>query len=128
MTFFQAIKTGFRKYADFLGRASRSEFWWWVLFTFLVAVMISALPVPSLELPDGTRTFAPALTPIWQFGVLLPSLAVLVRRLRDAGFAWGHAFWVLLPLAGIVVLAVLTAQPSRAAGALPSPAQTKVSA
>jgi uncharacterized membrane protein YhaH (DUF805 family) len=38
---------------------------------------------------------------------------VTVRRLRDAGYEWGHVFWILLPLAGAIVLIVLCAQPTR---------------
>ena len=45
-----------------------------------------------------------------------------VRRLRDAGYGWGHVFWLLLPVAGLIFLVVLLAQRSRvpeAAGAAP---------
>jgi uncharacterized membrane protein YhaH (DUF805 family) len=45
--------------------------------------------------------------------VLVPTLALTIRRLRDADFGWGHVFWILVPIAGIVVLAVLCAQPSK---------------
>jgi uncharacterized membrane protein YhaH (DUF805 family) len=105
MTFPQAIQTNFRKYADFTGTAARSEFWWWVLFTTLASAVLSAIANAAL---DGTT----ALDAVWSIAVLLPSLAVLVRRLRDAGYGWGHAFWVLLPVAGLVILAVLCAQPA----------------
>ena len=47
--------------------------------------------------------------------VLLPNLAVAVRRLRDAGYGWGNLFWILVPIAGIVVLIVLWTQPTKAA-------------
>ena len=43
MTFGVSIKTVFSKYADFTGRATRSEYWWFVLFTFLVRLLISAV-------------------------------------------------------------------------------------
>jgi uncharacterized membrane protein YhaH (DUF805 family) len=111
MTFLQSIRAGFRRYADFSGTASRSEFWWWILFTVLVATALAALPVPTFPL-DGTALSAPTLTPVWQLAVLLPTLAVTVRRLRDSAFGWGHIFWVLLPVAGAIVLAVLCAQRS----------------
>jgi uncharacterized membrane protein YhaH (DUF805 family) len=105
MTFLQAIATGFRKFADFTGTAIRSEFWWWVLFTTLASAVLSAIANAAF---DGIT----ALDAVWSLLVLLPSLAVTVRRLRDAGYGWGHAFWVLLPVAGLVILAVLCAQPS----------------
>ena len=47
MTFFESIKTVFRKYATFEGRATRPEFWWFALFSFLVsASLIALLPGP----------------------------------------------------------------------------------
>jgi uncharacterized membrane protein YhaH (DUF805 family) len=88
MDFVGAIKAGFKKYAVFTGTASRSEYWYWVLFTFLVNIVVSAL--------DATGT----LQLIFSLGTLLPSLAVTVRRLRDAGFSW---LWILLPLPAFAV-------------------------
>ncbi len=124
MTFLQAIQTGFRKYADFTGTAPRSEFWWWALFTVLAGAALSALPVPAYQLADGTITLAPAFTPFWKIAILLPTLAITVRRLRDAGIGWGHLFWPLIPVAGLVVLVVLCAQPSNTSSstaAVPAP-------
>jgi uncharacterized membrane protein YhaH (DUF805 family) len=43
---------------------------------------------------------------VWSIAVLLPSLAVTVRRLRDAGRNWTELFWLLLPIAGAIVLIV----------------------
>ncbi len=105
MTFFQAIGSGFRKYAEFTGTASRSEFWWWVLFSALAS---SALTAAANALFAGNTD----VNALWSLVVLLPSLAVTVRRLRDAGYGWGHAFWLLLPFAGVVIVAVLCAQPA----------------
>jgi uncharacterized membrane protein YhaH (DUF805 family) len=118
MTFFQAIQTGFRKYADFTGRASRPEFWWWVLFTTVVSTVLSSIPALTIRFPDGAMVVGPTLGGAWALAVLLPGLAVNVRRLRDAGFGWGHLFWLLIPLAGIIIIAVLCSQPSR--GSLPA--------
>ena len=98
MSFGQAIGTVFRKYADFNGRASRPEFWWFALFAVIVSLALGALW-------DG-------LSVAWGFAVLLPSLAVSIRRLRDAGFAWPMIFLGLIPLAGIIILIVLWAQRS----------------
>jgi len=111
MTFPQSIRGGFRRYADFSGTASRSEFWWWILFTVLVGAALAALPGPTLASIDGTGLGAPSFTSVWHFAVLLPTLAVTVRRLRGAGSSWGHIFWIFLPLAGAIVLAVLCSQP-----------------
>jgi uncharacterized membrane protein YhaH (DUF805 family) len=121
MTFPQSIRSGFRRYADFSGTASRSEFWWWILFTVLVAAALAALPVSTFPPVDGTTFSAPTLTPIWQLGVLLPTLAVTVRRLRDSGSSWGRIFWVFFPVVGAIVLAVLCSQPSTTRLTVPVP-------
>lgn len=122
MTFFESIKIVFSKYAEFRGRATRSEFWWWTLFTTLVSAALNALSVPmygvmygrmmdyATPYSDGYGSFS--LAGLWSIAVLLPSLAVAVRRLRDAGHAWTNLFWLLLPLAGVIVLIVYLCQPS----------------
>ena len=120
MSFWQSIRTGIRRYADFTGRASRPEFWWWVLFTTLGNAALNAVPL-WISSADGFVAAGPTLSGIWTAAVLVPTLAVAVRRLRDAGFGWGHAFWLFLPVAGVVVLAVLCAQPSRATLSSPVP-------
>ena len=127
MTFGQAIATCFRKYAEFTGRATRPEFWWFVLFTALVSaglgVIDSALTFPFFTAGEalvgtpeqyGVPLYngSGALQNLWAIGVLLPSLAATVRRLRDSGRAWGNVFWVLLPVAGWIVLVVQLSQPS----------------
>jgi uncharacterized membrane protein YhaH (DUF805 family) len=135
MHFGQAITTGFRKYADFSGRAARPEFWWWILFTTLVSTALSALPTWPMMLASpammwgDTAGRTSGLAAAWSLAVLLPTLAATVRRLRDAGFGWGHVFWLLLPLAGLIVLIVLCAQPSIAVPRLtteqPEPVPTR---
>jgi uncharacterized membrane protein YhaH (DUF805 family) len=112
MTLLLAIRAGFRNYAQFSGRAGRPEFWWWILFTALVGSALGAIPLPVFQYPDGTLLFAPALSPVWHLVVLLPTLGVTVRRLRDASYSWGHIFLVLLPVVGPIILAVLCAQPA----------------
>jgi len=132
MTFFDAIKTVFRKYAEFEGRASRPEFWWFALFSALVAGALGTLNLYSTTNVIGYNDFvgsAPtsstiylgaALASFWSVAVLLPSLAVTVRRLRDAGHNWAEIFWILLPIAGIIILIVRLADPTRVEVAPPA--------
>jgi uncharacterized membrane protein YhaH (DUF805 family) len=122
MTFFESIKTVFRKYAEFGGRATRSEFWWWTLFSTLVSAALNALSVPMYGVMYSRMLdYGPAFTNgyssfsfagLWGIAVLLPTLAVTVRRLRDAGRNWTELFWLLLPLAGLIVLIVRLCEPS----------------
>jgi uncharacterized membrane protein YhaH (DUF805 family) len=124
MTLGQAISTVFGKYAEFSGRAGRAEFWWWILFTALVSAGLNTiftiwLTAASTASPffDGSPVGTSMLSGLWGVAVLLPTLAVAVRRLRDAGFDWGHIFWLLLPFAGVIVLIILCAQPTKPAPA-----------
>jgi len=113
MPFWEAIRTGFRKYAEFRGTARRSEFWWWILFAVLVHAALNAVPVWHLGMMSAGFGQGDGLSGVWTVVALLPTLAVTVRRLADAGYARAHILWVLLPLAGLIVLAVLCTQPSR---------------
>ena len=82
MSFGEAIQTVFRKYAEFAGRARRAEFWWWALFNLLVAAALNLFNVIRI----GENAYLGSLLAgVWGIAVLLPSLAVAVRRLRDAG-------------------------------------------
>lgn len=116
-----AARTVFSKYATFEGRASRGEFWWWLLLNVVVfaACYILALILifsaarfglgAALSLPGGLLIVAALL---WELAVLVPGLAVLVRRLRDAGFHWGFIFLSLIPGGSIAVL-VMCCMPSK---------------
>lgn len=112
MSFGDAIVTVFRKYADFTGRAARPEFWWFALFSFLVGSALGALNISTGQ--QGMYfALGSSLSGVWSIAVLVPSLAVAVRRLRDTGRPWTNLFWLLLPVAGLIVLIVFWAEPSR---------------
>ncbi len=110
MSFGEAIQTVFRNYAEFMGRATRAEIWWWMLFNVLV---LGALNVLSVFSVGGNSNLGTVLASLWFIAVLLPNLAVGVRRLRDAGYGWGYILFVLVPVAGFILLVVLWAQPTK---------------
>jgi uncharacterized membrane protein YhaH (DUF805 family) len=104
-----AISAVMGQYATFTGRASRPEYWYWYLFSFIVtAGAYFLLLVPFLNVIVVFALFA------WVLGVFLPTLAVTVRRLRDAGIHWGFLFLGLVPFGGIAIL-VMLCQPSKPA-------------
>ena len=113
MSFGTAISTVFRKYASFEGRAGRAEFWWFILFATLVS---SALGAFNVATPTGEITIGTSLASVWAIATLIPTLAVAVRRLRDAGRRWQELFWILLPIAGIIVLVMRWCEPTRPNG------------
>jgi uncharacterized membrane protein YhaH (DUF805 family) len=96
----KAVKTCFRKYADFSGRAARPEFWWFVLFQILVSAALGI--------------FSQRLQGLGNLVMLLPGLAVGARRLHDIDkSAWLLLLW-LIPVLGWILLIYWAAQPGNA--------------
>jgi len=99
MTMQQAIVTCFAKYATFRGRASRAEYWYWILFTALVGLVLAVME--ALAFGD-----AQAVSGLFQFVTLLPTLAVGARRLHDIDrTGWWQLLWAV-PFFGWIVLIV----------------------
>lgn len=90
MTFGESIQTCFSKYADFKGRAARSEYWWWALFIF-IATMAAGVINDKVSALVSLATF-------------LPSIAVCARRLHDTNRSGWWQLIGLIPLIGWIVL------------------------
>lgn len=91
-------------YADFTGRARRSEYWYFVLFNFIVSILIGL----SLGVIAGLLN-VPALVYLaylWSLAVFIPSLAVSVRRLHDIGRSGWWLLLSLIPLVGAIILII----------------------
>jgi uncharacterized membrane protein YhaH (DUF805 family) len=103
MAFPDAVKICFNKYVDFSGRARRSEYWWWVLFTVLVGIVASIIDsILGTRNSSGTGVFGG----LADLALLLPSLAVGARRLHDTGRSGFWLFLWLLPCIGWIILIV----------------------
>lgn len=122
--FVEAIKRGLRKYAVFTGRASRGEYWWWALFVlvgFFALSIVSAL-AGRITSQDGGISAGPGNIPfsillvVFWLGTIVPTVAVTVRRLHDAGYSGWLYLLNFVPFAGIVPF-VLTLLPASASGA-----------
>lgn len=104
-----------RQYVDFTGRARRTEYWMFVLFSMSITIVLSVLDnlmgmafVPGSYGPLGL---------IYILAVFLPSLGVGVRRLHDTGRS---GWWMLLgpiPLVGIVLIVFLAIEGDRGSNA-----------
>ena len=94
MNFGQAIKSGFSHYVTFSGRASRSEYWFWVLFAALGGLVTAMLDAAIFGYNPGVSP----LNGIFGLVIFLPGLAVAARRLHDTDRT---AWWLLLALTGI---------------------------
>ena len=117
MNFTQSISTCMRKYVTFSGRATRSEFWWFYLFTVLVnfaATSQASSFVPALlDGQDMTENessyflnnfFFLYLSTITSLILLLPSLAVAARRLHDIGRS---GWWIFISFNVIGIIPLL---------------------
>lgn len=111
MSISQAISSVLRNYVTFSGRARRSEFWWWYLTIFLVAV---AFAIAAYLWGSGALGTALALG-YTAFGllILLPTIAVAVRRLHDRGLPAWWLLLVFLPIVGELAVLILMALPGQ---------------
>ena len=97
MTFGEAISDGFSKYATFSGRSSRSAYWWWTLF--YVLTLIGATIIDAV-------INTPAFSALTWLGLIVPNIAVLVRRLHDTDRSGWWVLIGLIPFLGAIVLIV----------------------
>ena len=95
MNFLEAVGTCFRKYADFKGRARRSEFWFWKLFTYSVGIFL----LKFLEMDSEDKVFL-----LVHLIFLVPDWAVAVRRLHDMGKSGWNVLWFFIPVIGWIIL------------------------
>ena len=129
ISFGGAIARGFKKYATFAGRASRSEYWWWTLFTFLTYLVLGlvAFAVGTATSRDGGRTPGLLAIPLiivfaaFFLGIIVPTLALIVRRLHDAGYSGLFALLLLIPYLGGLVIMIFALLPSSPAGGIYDP-------
>lgn len=95
MSFFEAVSTCFRKYADFSGRARRKEYWYFTLFNSVVSTLL------ALILGESS-----ILVSVFSLVMLVPGLAVAWRRLHDIGKVGSWWFIVFVPLVGWILALV----------------------
>jgi uncharacterized membrane protein YhaH (DUF805 family) len=109
-----AIAAFFGNYVNFTGRSTRREYWWWTLWHFLLGaiywgIIIGSVGLTSLK-KDPTSLIMSMLgfllvALLFSLAILLPSLALGVRRFRDAGVHWG--VYVALQVATVVAVFLL---------------------
>lgn len=104
-----------RQYADFSGRARRTEFWMFVLFNLIAVAILTILDnllgLSGASMTAGGMVYVSTgiLTGIYQLAVLIPSLAVGARRLHDTGRSGWWQLIALIPLVGAIILIVFWA-------------------
>ena len=113
----QAYKNFFKGYADFTGRSTRSDFWWvWLMNSILfLPLYIFWFQIALNDTEETDPILGVAIISVYMILAIVlftPSLAVKVRRLRDAGLHWAFIFLHFVPMGGLALL-VLLAMPSK---------------
>ncbi len=91
LSFTEAVATCFRKYADFSGRASRSEFWYFFLFSFIVSSIAEIVDIMN---GNWTLIFGGPYVNIFLLVTFFPDLAVTARRLHDTNRSGWRQLWI----------------------------------
>ncbi len=125
VSFGEAIKRAFRNYCCFTGRASRSEYWWFALFTAIVSFVlnmgstilmfssgIQGNDLNELNELNNLNVFS-VLLYLWCIAIMLPSWGLLFRRLHDTGRSGWNCLWSFLPCIGGIILIVFCCQDSQ---------------
>ena len=121
-----AYKNFFKNYAEFTGRSTRSDFWWIWLGNLIISIPFWIIYISTVYLStemDSVSDSASEATfmffglvaiiyAVFYLAILVPTLALSVRRLRDAGFHWAFIFLRFAPMGGIALL-ILHAMPTK---------------
>jgi uncharacterized membrane protein YhaH (DUF805 family) len=91
-------------YADFSGRARRAEYWWFGLVVGILVIVGAILAIALGSVNDGLGTIAFAILGLGYLGILIPGLALTVRRLHDTNKSGWFLLLSVIPFGGIVLL------------------------
>ena len=121
-----AYKNFFKGYAEFTGRSTRPDFWWvwlgnfilsipfWVIYISIVylSTAIDSVSNSASEAAFMVFGLVAIIYAVFYLAILVPTIALSVRRLRDAGFHWAFIFLRFVPMGGIALL-ILFAMPTK---------------
>ena len=121
-----AYKNFFKNYAEFTGRSTRPDFWWvwlgnlilsipfWIIYfyTVFLSTVMDSVSDSASEATFMVFGLVAIIYAIFYLATLVPTLALSVRRLRDAGFHWAFIFLRFAPMGGIALL-ILHAMPTK---------------
>ena len=121
-----AYKNFFKNYAEFTGRSTRPDFWWvwlgnlilsipfWIIYFYIVylSTVMDSVGDSASEAIFMVFGLVAIIYAVFYLAILVPTLALSVRRLRDAGFHWAFIFLRFAPMGGIALL-ILHAMPTK---------------
>ncbi len=123
----EAYQKFWKGYVDFTGRSTRSDYWLNVLAQCLISLLFGFLLILIMILGGDPATYTSnaysfqmiliyivlSAFGIYMLALLIPSIAIMVRRLRDGGYHWAFMFLLLIPYLGSFVIFILTLQPTK---------------
>ena len=122
-----AYKNFFKNYAEFTGRSTRPDYWWvwlgnlilsipfWIIY-FYTVFLSTVMDSVSDSASEATFMFfglVAIIYVVFYLAILVPTIALTVRRLRDAGFHWAFIFLRFAPMVGGIALLILLAMPTK---------------
>ena len=116
---FRAYKKYWMGYVDFTGRSTRSDYWLAVLANTIVSIILFTVIIVVIVFDSPGSDYHVilnllyGLAMVYFFATYIPSIALRVRRLRDAGFHWALIFLRFASVIGDIVLLVLSCQPTK---------------
>jgi uncharacterized membrane protein YhaH (DUF805 family) len=103
-------KVALSKYAVFSGRSRRAEYWYFALFNLIISFVLSRL---DRVLGLGSGETAGLLSGLFVLALIIPGLAVAVRRLHDIGRSGWWIFLAIIPIIGGIILIIFMALDSQ---------------
>lgn len=115
ITMMEAVKSVFNNYANFSGRARRSEYWYWRLFSFImtVGIVMVSLPFTAGRNQEAGAVILMILFVLWFLVSFIPSLAVVARRLHDTGRSGWNILISVIPFVGGIILLIWLIEDSK---------------
>ena len=122
-----AYKNFFKNYAEFTGRSTRPDFWWvwlgnlilsipfWIIYFYIVylSTVMDSVSDSASEAAFMIFGLVAIIYVVFYLAILVPTIALTVRRLRDAGFHWAFIFLRFVPMVGGIALLILLAMPTK---------------
>jgi len=121
-----AYKNFFKNYAEFTGRSTRPDFWWvwlgnfilsipfWIIYFYVLylSTVMDSVSDSASEAAFMVLGLVVIIYAVFYLAILVPTIALSVRRLRDAGFHWAFIFLRFAPMGGIALM-ILHAMPTK---------------
>ena len=122
-----AYKNFFKGYAEFTGRSTRPDYWWVWLGNFILSIPFWVIYIYTVYLSAVMDSVSDSVSEaafmifglvaiiyvVFYLAILVPTIALTVRRLRDAGFHWAFIFLRFVPMVGGIALLILLAMPTK---------------